>query len=538
MKAISATPEEVRKVFSGRYIIPIFQRPYSWDKEQCEKLWDDIVDFHSSKSAKDKYFLGNVVLHPSEEDENVYSVIDGQQRLTTLLLLIKALHSKAVTVTALEECLKIKDPLTAQLTNELRLNSLVLDGDKKALHEVILYDNLASVESNIVKNYIYFVGKIEEWLHSYNNSAEAFNKLILSLLDSIVLLPIHCESEDDALTIFETINNRGMSLSDADIFKSTLYANCTSKQAFIDDWNSLEDHENLFRILMHIRRAEKGDTSKEIALRSFFNSKSGYLNDVGSVMTSLKIINSIEHSWSGTAHVNILWDILVTYPNYYWKYPLFVFLNKYGAINADGDYELQLDHVEEFNELITETVIYFFIKSVVYNSVNTVKDTTFRVCAAIAAGEKYLAEYEKNIGNDRIQFFANLESSHLGRCQRGIILLAAYLNPRQNHDDFAEAQYQSGFHIEHILPQKWADNNDWDKSVADEKLNTLGNLIPFEKKLNISATNAFFGKKKDHYKHSKVQDALDLLALQAWTPMEVEASQNEKLNRLSAFFRC
>ena len=538
MKAISATPEEIRKVFSEQYVIPSFQRPYSWEKDHCEKLWEDIVDFHESRNVKDKYFLGNIVLHPSDECENNYAVIDGQQRLTTLLLLIKALHTKAVTVTALEECLKIKDPLTAKITDKIRITSFVLDRDREILEDVIIENSVVCDDNNIVKNYKFFTRCIDEWLHYKNNSSEEFNKLILSILDNMVLLPIHCESEDDALTIFETINNRGMSLSDADIFKSMLYSNSPSKQDFIAEWNMLEDHLSLFRILMHIRRAEKGDLSKEIALRSFFNSKSCFLDDVNSVMNSLKVINSIESSWYGTVDVDVLWQILVVYPNYYWQFPLFVYLHKYGNLNAEGDFELPNEYVKEFERLIRETVIYFFIKSIVYNSVNAVRDTTFRVCAAIAAGNDYLEEYERNIGNDRKQFSDNLKLNHFGRCQRGIILLSAYLNPRQNHTIFRDTLYQNGFHIEHILPQKWADNNDWDKDVAREKLNMLGNLIPFEKKLNISATNAFFGKKKEQYRKSAVQDALDLILLPAWTSTDVEASQIEKIGRLQKFFRC
>lgn len=71
MKAISATPKEIRKVFSSKFVIPSFQRPYSWEMEQCEKLWDDITDFHATKTPKDKYFLGNIVLHPAEDDDDV-----------------------------------------------------------------------------------------------------------------------------------------------------------------------------------------------------------------------------------------------------------------------------------------------------------------------------------------------------------------------------------------------------------------------------------------------------------------------------------
>lgn len=119
--------------------------------------------------------------------------------------------------------------MTAQLTNEIRLNSLVLENDKRILYDVIVNNDTSDTNHPIVKNYKYFERKIDEWVTADQNTSDAFHKLILSLLDHVVILPIHCDSEDDALTIFETINNRGMSLSDADIFKSTLYANSAKK---------------------------------------------------------------------------------------------------------------------------------------------------------------------------------------------------------------------------------------------------------------------------------------------------------------------
>ena len=101
MKAIQATPKEIRKVFNDSYIIPDFQRPYSWEKEQCETLWDDIVSFHATAPADgERYFLGNIVVNPAEGGK--WSVVDGQQRLTTLLLLVKAFFKSAGTYTALE----------------------------------------------------------------------------------------------------------------------------------------------------------------------------------------------------------------------------------------------------------------------------------------------------------------------------------------------------------------------------------------------------------------------------------------------------
>ena len=80
MKAITANPETIREVFSKRYIIPDFQRPYSWDKETCEKLWDDITGFYGTGTTKDdKYFLGNIVINPSAKKTDAsWEVVDGQ----------------------------------------------------------------------------------------------------------------------------------------------------------------------------------------------------------------------------------------------------------------------------------------------------------------------------------------------------------------------------------------------------------------------------------------------------------------------------
>ena len=191
MKTITAKPEDIRTIFSREYQIPMFQREYSWEQEQCETLWDDLIDFHNEKDKKDKYFLGNIVVHPIDESEK-FSVIDGQQRLTTLLLLIRALFDNAGTVKALEECLKIKDKLSSELTNNIRLNSDVIENDKKNLEQIILQGNCDDKNSRLYKNY--------------------------------------------------------------DIFKSKLYSGIESSKRgeFIDEWNELYDQEDLFRILMYV----------------------------------------------------------------------------------------------------------------------------------------------------------------------------------------------------------------------------------------------------------------------------------------------
>lgn len=535
MKTITAKPEDIRTIFSREYQIPMFQREYSWEQEQCETLWDDLIYFHNEKDKKDKYFLGNIVVHPIDESEK-FSVIDGQQRLTTLLLLIRALFDNAGTVKALEECLKIKDKLSSELTNNIRLNSDVIENDKKNLEKIILEGRCDDENSRLYINYDMFKKKISDW--KQGKTSDELNKLILTFLDNVVLLPILCETEDDALNIFETINNRGLSLSDADIFKSKLYAGIESskRSEFIDEWNELYDQEDLFRILMYICRAQENDISREKGLRSYFSSKTGRLQNPGDVMASLKKINAIIDTKTGIYN-DSLWNILENYPNQYWRYPLYVFLHKYLIWKKDGELYLPEEYYEEYKKLVMLTTAYYFVKGVVYNSVNTVKDTTFKVCAKIENNDDYLSEYIDNMGNDLKIFYDKLKSADLGRCKRGIILLSGFLNESQSVEDFYDLFLNSNIEIEHILPRKWSDNNDWDEQEAKEVMETLGNLAPFEKKLNISASNEFFKKKKNAYKESRFADIQDLVKLDKWDYDEVKIREKNIISRIKSFIK-
>lgn len=540
MKAIHATPKEVQRVFTDNYIIPDFQRPYSWEREQCEILWDDFTTFFNSANSDEKYFLGNIVIHPAENGK--FSVIDGQQRLTTLLLLIKALFTRAGTAKILEGCLRIQNKLTSEMTDDLRICSEVIAEDKTTLTEIILHNVQDDNKSKLAENYRFFIDKIDTWRNT--NSAEEFNKLIETLLYNVVLLPIECGSEDDALTIFETINNRGMSLSDADIFKAKLYHNVPKdkQSTFISNWSALNNPDWLFRIYMHIIRASKGDTGKEIGLRAYFTPRE-MLSDWNTVLASLKKIQAIDtDNFSDNndySIVNSLWAILDTYPNQYWNYPLYVFLHKHGAHDDINGFTLSEKRLDELNTLLEETVRYFLIKGVVHNAANAVKDVTFRVCDKIANGGDYLAEYKAAITvSDRAEMLTRLENNRLGRYMRGLVLLTAYLNKNQDRAAFVDLVYGK-YDIEHILPKKWNNFDGWTEDSWAERLNTLGNLMPLEREINISASNEFLKRKKAKYRDSKIQDAQDIasnIADDGWVPSKMDDIYFEKLLRLSEFF--
>lgn len=536
MKAIHADPKELRKIFADVYSIPDFQRPYSWEKEQCEKMWENLTDFYKEDESKtEKYFLGTIVVHG--ENSN-FVVIDGQQRLTSLLLLIKALHNRAVTFKALEVCLKTKNPLTEELTDQSRIQSYVISNDKKDLENIIngKLENV-SEESKLKINYNFFNEKIDEILkHEFDS--DKFNDFIITLLDRVVLLPIHCGSEDDSLIIFETINNTGMALSDADIFKAKLYQKSlqeNKKEFFTSEWSELENHVQLFRIYMHIVRAKEADVSKEIALRTYFT-KGQRLSDWKNVLESLKTLNELHHNWELDSKNSVLVNIMDMYPNQYWYYPLYVFLHKYGRITKKSEFEINPEYKDLYNNLVTKTLKYFYIKGIVHNSVNSVKDTVFKVCASIESGEDFLQCYDLNISKlDLEEFKRKIESNQLGRYSRGLVMLGAYLNPNQDHNLLSEI-YSGKFDIEHILPKAWNNYDKWTNETWAKNINSLGNLVPIERKLNIKASNEFFNKKKKEYSKSKISDVNELVKHDNWYPENLKEIQIEKINRIITFF--
>jgi hypothetical protein len=532
MKAIHADPKEVRKLFNDSYSIPDFQRPYSWDVEQCEKLWEDITDFLAQKSGpEDRYFLGNLVIYPAAKD---FSVIDGQQRLTTLLLLIKALHLKAGTVVALERCLRKEDPLTSTLTNEMRVNSNVVENDSASLHEIIFNNGNELKPGRFKSNFEFFNEAIGKWWHQKGQTAERLHELILTILDRVVLLPIHCSSEDDALTIFETINNRGMALTDADIFKAKLYGVSPSKEKFIEKWQELEGHEWLFRIHMHTMRAKHADTSKEVGLRSYFSNRTRLQLDSEYVMDSIKLYQSV-WSWESNTTISILWAILDSYPNYYWQFPLYAFLRRHGVTDSSGAFSLALEKIAEFESLIQELFRFVYVKGIVHNSVNAIRDTISKANSLIWSGGDYISEFRNSYSTDLTEALRRFEQGDYGRYQRGFILLSSLLNPKQDRKQFLEV-IQNKFHVEHILPKKWNDYDGWTADSWKKWIDRIGNLVPLEWKLNISAKNEYFPRKKDKYKLSKMEGVQELCLLNEWTEAQVAKREEVITKQFQDFF--
>ena len=202
------------------FLIPDYQRPYAWKETQCQTLWDDLVSFafpdnNSDKfDINDEYFLGSIVTFENEDKKK--EVIDGQQRLTTLMLLLRAFYDKFGNMQD-ENSLKIKNRISQCLwkTNEfgdadldvLKITSEVaMDDDKNEFLNILKTGKIEkNYKSNYAKNYCFFQEKINIFLNEYPSY---FVYLPARILNNCIFLPIEAESQDTALRIFSTLNDR------------------------------------------------------------------------------------------------------------------------------------------------------------------------------------------------------------------------------------------------------------------------------------------------------------------------------------------
>jgi glycosyltransferase involved in cell wall biosynthesis len=236
-------------------------------------------------------------------------------------------------------------------------------------------------------NYSFLFSKCEEYARDNPINWQA---LCVTILEKCIVLPIECENQDAALTIFSTLNDRGLPLSDSDIFKAQIYKMQSSEEKrneFTNEWKNLTETVDkagisldfLFRNYSHVIRARKGDTSKEIGLRKFFTSeKFSKLKDVNLIddLKSLSVfwlaVNKRESrildkefiSFEASKYLHCL----QCYPNEYWKYITSVFY----LHNKDAD-----DFIEIFPVFLEKLTAFLFVRFIEKPTVNAIKDEVY-----------------------------------------------------------------------------------------------------------------------------------------------------------------
>lgn len=206
-----------------QYCIPVFQRDYAWTSEQCEKLFEDIVLAYKNDRL---HFCGSFVYAPLKSKNHIdyYIIIDGQQRFTTLYILIKALADSTddpFEKDALEKYLYNEDKFNRYGIDEkskLKLKPVKTDNDQLQLLMAGKYDEMDKSKNGIIyHNYMLFRELIQSFL---DEDADNSVMMIHDGIDDLICADIRLDQDDDAQEIFERINSTGIKLGLPDLIRN------------------------------------------------------------------------------------------------------------------------------------------------------------------------------------------------------------------------------------------------------------------------------------------------------------------------------
>lgn len=528
--SINVSKQSIRDLLSGgtagKFLIPEYQRPYAWTADQVDTLLDDLMEYTDSIEDPDnpdsEYFLGSIVTYRNGKEREV---IDGQQRLTTLFLLLRALYKKLENMDDPQgrdkNLMQMITPLlwvTPTLTGvpsrdqPLIYSQAISEEGSKTLGVILETGSIPpGADDNYAKNYNLIVKRLDEFSQE---KPLLFLNFVVNLLQNVIVLPIDADSQDTALRIFNTLNDRGLPLSDADIFKSQMYKFAGSgseefsdSKGFIDAWKELEDDakrvgvdmQTLFVHNMFLLRAKDNDRKTTAsAARTYYGANNfdklhngTSLKGLREILNLWQVVNLQEpidgESWSQNEDILQMLDILSEYPNDYWKYPTLMYYTKY---RNDPDFESEF--LDFLHRLTAELVGVYALTP----TVNAIKQAVMNLDVEINNSPMPRFNF-KRVNVQRLR--EELPTPHF-RLVRLLLKVVAYLDPDQ-HELIPEK-----WEIEHIFPQKWENTNFPELADAEvcERIEHLGNKTALEKKLNIQASNGFFSRKRREYEKSAI----------------------------------
>ena len=535
------------------FTIPEYQRPYSWGTDHCDKLWQDIEDFIASDS-KDRYFFGTIIINCQDNDTK-FGLIDGQQRTTTFLLLLKALLVRinvAIGKTEGDEdsenlCRGLKErrrrimgilykaetediPDKPDIKRDTEIcrgisileNYSINEHYKTELYTILQSVDFVEAESKVIKiprkqkdnRYTNFFRNFKYFYEMIDSLSESeLNKMAKAVTDSCEVIEIKSWQVEQAITMFNSLNSDGLPLYDADIISAQLYAEA-EKQGSVEQfkvlWKELLDTieelkesgiSNIDSILMqqmyYVRASKKETVSDTGSINVTTPGLRRYFTEINKDLLSHPI-----ELCEGMINLSKIWLKVSSYPI---VQVLLKFNENAKLFLASFFYRFkEVDITEENVRPILECLLRLFtIMEVVDIGYSSSNFKTFLF------GEE-VKFVDPSIGVDEIK--ADFDKHIIAKWDRDTIKAAimdydkhmlVYLNEflfakEYGIDFFLGAKYD----IEHIMPYSGKNLSEIRKDAGIESeeefkgiVNKLGNKILLEEKINRSIGNEWFRTK-------------------------------------------
>ncbi len=518
MAKIESKDSHLRDILKDElyYQIPIYQRPYQWTEENCEKLLDDLF-FNYEDDRESDYFCGSLVLITISENSKAktYDVVDGQQCLSTFILLAKVLatlYSERLTEESKDY---LQESLITEYGKKDRLNFNAIGfNSKKDFQYALTSFNDAPISSN-KNNYLKNAICLKNYLRK--KEIEDINDFIEWLYFKVVFITITCPDADKALRIFNVLNARGLALNATDIFKGELLKHTKEheREEFVSRWNALSQKcsdndlkiETLFSWYLTYLNPVTSKEKTEKRLVTWFNK----LNK-----TPLEYLKGVEDFYNAYGEMLEMQDRHAHLLSYKDDDYLCVILCA-SLLHHYSDQEIKA---------LKELLVKFYYQGWVAGKTNTTRSQT--CCNIINAlkekksveniasiVKKYLND--KNITQD---FKRNLQDSNLytkfyytGKTPKKnswlkpiLILVEYFMSDNANP---AYIKMDDDLHVECILPQNPDPSSQWVKDFSEEErelyTHSLANLTLLKGTKNSQASNLDFKDKKKIYMGEEIK---------------------------------
>ena len=502
------TPENctINQILGDRasfYNIPNYQRPYSWNNEQLDTLWDDLTDAYNNKDKQKEYFLGAIIVIPSPDStDERFDVIDGQQRITSLIILFATLFAIDPDLDQ-ETKDTIADCVISIITKNHRLSvKLLTHADQQNYFERVITNTAELLQQTY--------NKTERNNNKYLNAALVFSErikecsnmdmegFITYILNNVHIIRIKCSNQQFAIKLFRIINTRGLNLSEADLIKSFLLSTLPQPKhnQFISHWNKIltiidqADDVNLDNILLAfeyylLASNPKRSLSEEIEGVFMKEYRKEGAND---------FLLNLEKFADG--YIQTLEDYH-NFPFRYLKHQ--IYWRPILSAAKFKDYSRQ----RQLSEILKKFYYQYWIAG--YTTAK-IKQISFNIIRYIKEGRD-ISDIQKELNkkahddNAISRCITNLKENIFGEAWLKPLLIMIELSM---NDDSVQTNFinlDRKIHIEHILPVDPTHHHTYPfPNPKEDFINKLPNLTLLSGRKNIQASNNPFKEKKECYR--------------------------------------
>lgn len=512
--------------------IPVYQRNYDWQEENCKKLFTDIENI-IKHNEEIEHFLGTVVyvLTKVERDYEEYVLIDGQQRITSISLLLKALHEKIISEDT-KESIWEQYLINKKSPDNIRIRLKPIESDSVSYKQLI-DNNDDSSNSNVCRNYKIF----KELLENSHYSVEQ----IYSALYKIELVTIKLEKDkksENPQLIFESLNSTGLSLTQADLIRNYLLMN-----------SEYEKQTILYKNFWLKIEIELTNNKISDFIRDFLTMKTGKIANKNKVYEEFKEYMRLQKELNEEAVL----EELVTYSTYYnWflntnsnneevneklkhfkylknttVYPLLL------SVFEDTYYYKKLDE-NKLLKIIDLLISYIFRRTICGYKTSSINKVFASIPKKILENQDEKDIYfkiEKNLMERRLEtIFPRNEEFKINfikyNFEKNKELLKYTLKELEEQISNNVINDVSNLNIEYIMPENL--NSEWKLELGEKKfenthleyLGTIGNSSLIEN--DLLRYNKNFKTKKEFYKKSNIEITKSIDDYQIWTDNEIK----------------